>query len=259
LQIIDPRRFSLGVSGPKVISDVDTDMAHERKGIDGASLRSPTALSGLCDFSKIHPWAIDMSASFSIHRADSQLHIPPNPSDGIHIRAWLRATDERGQSMDSRATKINVLVHVTFFRRPVEWKGFMYHCPSRCVGFLIQYFLDLRNADVDDFRSHYCARLLFMGESAEILERIGSQPGVLGTLVMSNTGIPVTTTFSAVDAALYAALVADFTKKVQTCASALVEGQALQVFRVRSFKNELIVIPHTHLTLVIVQDAVVAV
>jgi predicted regulator of Ras-like GTPase activity (Roadblock/LC7/MglB family) len=98
-----------------------------------------------------------------------------------------------------------------------------------------------------------------MGESDAILERIGSQPGVLGTLVMTNTGIPVTTTFSAADAALYAALVADFLGKARASASALVEGQNVQVLRVRSFKNELIIIPHTHLTLVIVQDALVTV
>jgi predicted regulator of Ras-like GTPase activity (Roadblock/LC7/MglB family) len=97
----------------------------------------------------------------------------------------------------------------------------------------------------------------FMTESAEILERIGSQPGVLGTLVMSNTGIPVKTTLSPADAAQYAALVASFVTKARAAAPDLNGGQDIQVLRVRSFKNELIIIPHTHLTLVIVQDAVV--
>jgi dynein light chain roadblock-type len=91
------------------------------------------------------------------------------------------------------------------------------------------------------------------------LERIGSQPGVLGTLVMSNNGIPITTTFSPADAAQYAALVANFLSKARTIASDLNDGQAVQVLRVRSFKNELIIIPHTHLTLLIVQDAIVSV
>jgi dynein light chain roadblock-type len=81
-----------------------------------------------------------------------------------------------------------------------------------------------------------------MGEFAEILQRIGSQPGVLGTLVMSNNGIPVTNTFSPSDSAQYAALVADFLAKARTGTGTIIDGQNIQVLRGRSFKNELIII-----------------
>jgi dynein light chain roadblock-type len=98
-----------------------------------------------------------------------------------------------------------------------------------------------------------------MSDSRAILQNIGSQPGVLGTVVLANsTGIPITSSLSAADAAQYAALVTAFISRSWSILSELVQGQPLQVVRVRTFKNELIIIPDHHITLVIIQDAVVA-
>jgi dynein light chain roadblock-type len=98
-----------------------------------------------------------------------------------------------------------------------------------------------------------------MSESEAILENIGRQPGVLGTLVMANNGIPIRSTFSATDAAQYAALVASFLSKAKTDIAHLVAAESIQVMRVRSFKNELFIIPDANFTLVVVQDSQVSV
>lgn len=94
-----------------------------------------------------------------------------------------------------------------------------------------------------------------MQEADAILANIGKQPGVLGTLVMTTNGITIKSTFSGAEAANYAAVVSDFIKRTQTCTESIIPGQPLQVLRVRSFKNELIIIPEKAFTLVVVQDS----
>lgn len=94
-----------------------------------------------------------------------------------------------------------------------------------------------------------------MAEVTAILDNIGKQTGVLGTVVMTNSGIVVKTTFTPAEAANYAAVVSDFLKRTKTCTDILTPGQGLQVVRVRSFKNELIVCPDETFTLIIVQDS----
>ena len=94
-----------------------------------------------------------------------------------------------------------------------------------------------------------------MSEVSAILDNIGKQTGVLGTIVMTNGGIVVKTSFTPSDAANYAAVVSDFLKRTKNCTDALTPGQGLQVVRIRSFKNELIIIPDESFTLVIVQDS----
>jgi predicted regulator of Ras-like GTPase activity (Roadblock/LC7/MglB family) len=98
-----------------------------------------------------------------------------------------------------------------------------------------------------------------MAESEAILENIGRQPGVLGTMVMSNSGIPIRATFSPTDAAQYAALVANFLTKARADVGNLVPGENIQVIMVRSFKNELFIIPDANFSLVVVQDSQVSV
>jgi dynein light chain roadblock-type len=98
-----------------------------------------------------------------------------------------------------------------------------------------------------------------MTDCQTILHNIGSQPGVLGTLVIANsTGQVVTSSLSPADAAQSAALVTAFMARSKSALSDLAQGQHLQVVRVRSFKNEIIIIPDQHFTLVVVQDALVA-
>lgn len=95
-------------------------------------------------------------------------------------------------------------------------------------------------------------------ESAAILENIRRQPGVLGTILMASNGIMIKSTFGDAETAEYTTLISDFIQRTRVCTNDLLPGQNLQVLRVRSFKNEIIIIPDKVFTLAIVQDSGIA-
>lgn len=90
-----------------------------------------------------------------------------------------------------------------------------------------------------------------------ILKSLGNLTGVLGTMVMNSNGLPIRTTFKDAEAIHYAAFVSEFLRKVRSVLEPML-GAPIDVIRVRSHKNEIIIAPSdqkSDIILVVVQDA----
>lgn len=96
------------------------------------------------------------------------------------------------------------------------------------------------------------------GTSAEIegiLKGLQGQPGVLGTIVLKTNGLPYKTSFREAETIHYAGLVSEFTKKCKASLEGVLYGEPISSIRVRSHKNEIIIVPDNDLILVVVQEA----
>lgn len=94
-------------------------------------------------------------------------------------------------------------------------------------------------------------------EIDHIMKGLGNQTGVLGTMVMNSNGLPIRTTFRDAEAVHYAALISELLRKSKSVLEPLMGGQ-LDVIRIRSHKNEIIITPSdakSDIILVVVQDA----
>ena len=89
----------------------------------------------------------------------------------------------------------------------------------------------------------------------QILSQISSRPGVIGVVVTSKDGIPVKSTIPTQDAGTYGLCVGELVRKARIVLSDLTPNEKLRIFRIRSFKNELIIIPDGDFILLIIQDS----
>jgi dynein light chain roadblock-type len=90
-----------------------------------------------------------------------------------------------------------------------------------------------------------------------IMKGVGNLTGVLGTMVMNANGLPIRTTFKDAEAIHYAALISEFLRKARTVVEPLM-GDPIDIIRIRSQKNEIIIAPSdqkSDVILVVVQDA----
>jgi predicted regulator of Ras-like GTPase activity (Roadblock/LC7/MglB family) len=90
-----------------------------------------------------------------------------------------------------------------------------------------------------------------------ILKGLGNLTGVIGTMVMNSNGLSIRTSFKEAEAIHYAALISEFLRKVRAVLEPMM-GAPIDVIRVRSHKNEIIIAPSdakSDLILVVVQDA----
>lgn len=90
-----------------------------------------------------------------------------------------------------------------------------------------------------------------------IMKGLGNLTGVVGTMTMNTNGLPIRTTFKDAEAVHYAALISEFIRKAKSTVDPLVNGTPIDIIRVRSHKNEIIICPDlkNDLVLVVVQDA----
>lgn len=94
-----------------------------------------------------------------------------------------------------------------------------------------------------------------MSEIDGVLKVLGNQPGVIGTIVMKMNGLPIRSTFKDAETVHYAGLVSEFVKKAKSSLETNILQNPINVIRVRSHKNEIIITPDADLILVVVQDA----
>jgi predicted regulator of Ras-like GTPase activity (Roadblock/LC7/MglB family) len=90
-----------------------------------------------------------------------------------------------------------------------------------------------------------------------IMKGVGNLTGVLGTMVMNANGLPIRTTFKDAETIHYAALISEFLRKARTVVEPLM-GNPIDIIRIRSQKNEIIIAPSdqkSDVILVVVQDA----
>ena len=90
-----------------------------------------------------------------------------------------------------------------------------------------------------------------------IMKGLGNQPGVIGTMVINSNGLPIRTTFKENESIHYAALVSEFFRKTKSSVEPLMDGTPIDAIRIRSNKEEIIIIPDTKVDaiLIVVQDA----
>lgn len=96
-----------------------------------------------------------------------------------------------------------------------------------------------------------------MSETDAILANIKSKPGVLGYMIFFQNGgkyTTVKTTFSDAECSYYSYYLSPYLKKLQKTSHEIMGGPA-RCIRIRSYKNELIILPDQMYTLVIVQDS----
>ena len=91
-------------------------------------------------------------------------------------------------------------------------------------------------------------------EIEKVLNGIQTQQGVIGYAVISKAGLPIKTTFGDKETLQYCDLVSDYVKKAQATVGGRLLTKPLDVIRIRSKKNELIITPDQDFILLVVQD-----
>ncbi|EAY15834.1 Roadblock/LC7 domain containing protein [Trichomonas vaginalis G3] len=88
-----------------------------------------------------------------------------------------------------------------------------------------------------------------------ILKNLGTIPGIIGWIVLKMNGLPYKTSFREAESVHYAGLVSEFVKKAKSSLeNSLLPGTISQI-RIRSHKNEIIIVPDADFILVAVQEA----
>lgn len=93
-------------------------------------------------------------------------------------------------------------------------------------------------------------------EIDHLMKGLGNLTGVIGTMVMNSNGLPIRTTFRDGEAIHYAALISELLRKSKSVVEPMMGG-LIDVIRIRSHKNEIIITPSdakSDLILVVVQD-----
>ena len=91
-----------------------------------------------------------------------------------------------------------------------------------------------------------------------IMKSLGNLPGVIGTMIMTYNGLPIRTSFKETESIHYAGLVSEFIRKAKSVIEpSLLNGPPIDVIRIRSNKNEIIIAPDSkgETILIVVQDA----
>lgn len=90
-----------------------------------------------------------------------------------------------------------------------------------------------------------------------ILKNLSTIPGIIGWIVLKMNGLPYKTSLREAESVHYAGLVGEFVKKAKaSLENSLLPGSISQI-RIRSHKNEIIIVPDNDFILVAVQDAAV--
>ena len=95
-------------------------------------------------------------------------------------------------------------------------------------------------------------------EIEKVLSNLQEQQGVIGYVVMTGSGLPVKTTFGNNETLQYCGLVSDYVSKAQAAVGGRLLTKPLDVLRIRSKKNELIITPEKDFILLVIQDVSVA-
>ena len=95
-------------------------------------------------------------------------------------------------------------------------------------------------------------------EIENVLKNIQAQPGVIGYVVMTGNGLPVKTSLSDSETLQYCGLVSDYVTKSQASVGGKLLTKPVDVIRIRSKKNELIITPEKDFILLVIQDVSVA-
>lgn len=93
-----------------------------------------------------------------------------------------------------------------------------------------------------------------MGDAEKILTELSRKEGVLGTVVMTIDGVPIRSDFPENETNLYSALIAHFVQRSRKAFEDTPETGEIEVIRVRSKKNELIISPYGNYIYLAVQD-----
>ncbi|KAM7345205.1 dynein light chain roadblock [Cochliomyia hominivorax] len=91
-------------------------------------------------------------------------------------------------------------------------------------------------------------------EVEEILKRIQSHKGVVGTIVVNNEGIPVKSTLDNTTTVQYAGLMSQLADKSRSVVRDLDPSNDLTFLRVRSKKHEIMVAPDKDFILIVIQN-----
>ena len=94
-----------------------------------------------------------------------------------------------------------------------------------------------------------------MSDIDAVLKNFGAQPGVIGSMVLKLNGQTVKSTFSDQETLKYAGLITEFVRKAKSSLENTLVLSPLNVIRIRSHKNEIIITPDNNYLLVVVQDA----
>ncbi|XP_076469802.1 dynein light chain roadblock-type 2-like [Babylonia areolata] len=92
-----------------------------------------------------------------------------------------------------------------------------------------------------------------MSEVDEILKRIQSHKGVIGTIVINTDGIPIRTNLDNSTTVQYAGLLCSLTQKARNSVRDLDPTNDLTFLRIRSKKNEIMCAPCNEYLLVVIQ------
>lgn len=93
-----------------------------------------------------------------------------------------------------------------------------------------------------------------MSEVEEIINRLSSNKGVKGVLVMNADGNPIRSNFSQEETEKYSSLVSQLSFKATGVVRALDESDDLVFFRIRTKRHEILVAPEKDYVLLVVQD-----
>jgi dynein light chain roadblock-type len=93
-----------------------------------------------------------------------------------------------------------------------------------------------------------------MTTSEKLLSEISRKDGVLGIIVMTDEGIPIRSDFPENETNVYSSLVGHFVQRTKKALQELDGTGEPEVIRVRSKKNELVIVPQGKFVLLVVQD-----
>jgi len=94
-----------------------------------------------------------------------------------------------------------------------------------------------------------------MSDVEEVLKRVQSHKGVIGTIVINQDGIPIRTTLDNSTTVQYAGLLCQLTQKARGTVRDLDPSNDLTFLRIRSKKNEIMCAPSSEYLLVVIQAA----
>jgi len=93
-----------------------------------------------------------------------------------------------------------------------------------------------------------------MSETDDIIKRIQQQPGVTGTLIFNNDGIPIRTTLDNSTTVQYCGLFHSMTNKARSCIREIDPQNDLTFLRIRTKKCEFMIAPDKDYNLVVIQN-----
>lgn len=93
-----------------------------------------------------------------------------------------------------------------------------------------------------------------MADAERVLSDLSRKEGVLGTVVMTDDGVPIRSDFPEHETNLYASLVAHFVQRTKKALDEMETSEVPEVIRVRSKKNEMVIVPSEGFVYVAVQD-----